>query len=334
MSRTTAGAAGYGLVALVSLIAAALLLVAVSAPVRAEHEDSHVAEKFVEAVNGQAVDDPNRGAGAGFVEVETNDLVQFRIRLRNQTGETVNITDVFKTNQFAFVSSEEGACDPPTASGQDSSIECSVNVVETGANFLLTFRVLTVPPPGEGCPTITNTAHIEGVANSSDVAQVKVCGTESVRTPRIVVDKVVTGTGASTSESFSISVAGTNSTITAAAQPTIVEVQAGGTHTVAETLTQAQITAGWRLAGIQCTSTALSGTFDAVDFRVATDETVTCVITNNFAAPAPSPSQRLLSDTATGASSTDAGALAVVFAGFGMAIVVMTVPLLLRARRR
>lgn len=331
MSRTTTGATGY-LMALVSLIAAALLVLAASAPVRAEHTDAHVIEKFVNAVNGQAVTDPNRGAGAGFVEVKTGDLVQFRIRLRNQTGQTVSITDVFKFNQFAFVSSEEGSCDPPTVSGQDSSIECSVNVVETGANFLLTFRVLTVPPPGEGCPTITNTAHISGNTQASDVAQVKVCGAESARMGTIVVDKAVTGTGASTSESFSISVAGTNSTITAAAAPTSVQVAADGTYTVAETLTQAQLTAGWTLTGIQCTSPLVSGTFGAVGFRVGLDETVTCTITNNFGAPAPSASA--LPNAATGGSPSDTGSLGFLLAGFGLAVAIVSLPLLVHARRR
>lgn len=171
----------------VILAAAALLAFALATPASAEHRESHFVEKFVNAVNGESVTDPNLGAGAEFVEVQTGDLVQFRIRLTNQTEPTVTIRDVYKFNQFEFVSSEEGECgDPADVGSDDNAIECSVDVSETGANFLLTFRVISEAPEGEGCATITNTAHVEvgsGGDESSDVAQVQVCGADATPTP-------------------------------------------------------------------------------------------------------------------------------------------------------
>ena len=169
------------------LAAAALLALALATPANAEHRETHFVEKFVNAVNGEPVTDPNLGAGAGFVEVQTGDLVQFRIRLTNQTEPTVTIRDVYKFNQFEFVSSEEGECgDPAEVPDDENAIECSVDVSETGANFLLTFRVISEAPEGEGCATITNTAHVEvgsGGDESSDVAQVQVCGADATPTP-------------------------------------------------------------------------------------------------------------------------------------------------------
>ena len=171
----------------VILAAAALLAFALATPANAEHREAHFVEKFVNAVNGESVTDPNLGAGAEFVEVQTGDLVQFRIRLTNQTEPTVAIRDVYKFNDFEFVSSEEGECgDPAEVASDENAIECSVDVSETGGNFLLTFRVITEAPEGEGCKTITNTAHVEvgsGGDESSDVAQVQVCAPDATPAP-------------------------------------------------------------------------------------------------------------------------------------------------------
>lgn len=165
-------------------IASALVLVAaVAGPARAEHNDAHFIEKFVSAVNGQPVTDPNLGAGSEFIEVAPGDLVQFRIRMTNQDVDNVSIRDVYKVNDFDFVSSEAGQCGSPNQpSNEDNEIECSVDVDQTEANFLITFRVITDAPEGEGCKTITNTAHVEvgsGGDQASDVAQVRVCADEA-----------------------------------------------------------------------------------------------------------------------------------------------------------
>jgi hypothetical protein len=167
----------------VAVASALVLTAAIAGPARAEHNDAHFIEKFVSAVNGQPVTDPNLGAGSEFIEVAPGDLVQFRIRMTNQDVDNVSIRDVYKFNDFDFVSSEAGQCGSPTQpSNEDNEIECSVDVDQTDADFLLTFRVMTDAPEGEGCKTITNTAHVEvgsGGDQASDVAQVRVCADEA-----------------------------------------------------------------------------------------------------------------------------------------------------------
>lgn len=102
---------------------------------------------------------------------------------------------------------------------------------------------------------------------------------------KIVVDKVVTGTGASVTEDFAISVTGQAAFMLSAedAKKLFAFVtQLGATYTVGETLTAAQIAAGWKLTGIVCTSSygrALTG----ATFTVGVGETITCTVTNDFA---------------------------------------------------
>ena len=50
--------------ALVPVVAAGLLAFALATPANAEHREAHFVEKFVNAVNGESVTDPNLGAGA------------------------------------------------------------------------------------------------------------------------------------------------------------------------------------------------------------------------------------------------------------------------------
>jgi hypothetical protein len=156
-----------------------LALFALAGPVRAEHNDAHPTEKYVTAVNGVPVTDPNRGAGAGFIEVETGDLVTFTIVIADQgAGSTVEISDVYKKNQFEFVSSSGATCQAPgVVDDQDNKVDCTVTTNASGdASLTLTFRVIAEGSSGEGCPTITNTAHVGGLEDRlSDVAQVKVC---------------------------------------------------------------------------------------------------------------------------------------------------------------
>ena len=100
---------------------------------------------------------------------------------------------------------------------------------------------------------------------------------------KIVVDKVVTGTGASEDEDFLISVTGQDDFMLDANDDpaSFVTENFGATYTVGETLTGAQIAAGWQ-ASISCTSSygrALTG----ATFTVGVGETITCTVTNNFA---------------------------------------------------
>lgn len=159
-----------------AVAAIVLSLFALAAPVRAEHGDAHATEKFVTAVNGMAVSDP-RGAGNEFVEVETGDLVTFTINVEANPSAAITVSDVYKKNQFEFVSATGTSCGAPADVAGDTKVDCTLTTNTTGeATLTLTFRVLAEGSSGEGCPTITNTAHVSGGGESlSDVAQVKVC---------------------------------------------------------------------------------------------------------------------------------------------------------------
>ena len=103
----------------------------------------------------------------------------------------------------------------------------------------------------------------------------------------ITVDKVVTGTGASTTEAFDIRVGDVELDLSAAGEPVVIEVEAGVEFTVSETLTSAQLAAGWTMTGIVCTSPMLSAPFGPIDIVLGEGQTVTCVVTNNFVASVP-----------------------------------------------
>ena len=104
-------------------------------------------------------------------------------------------------------------------------------------------------------------------------------------TGTIIVDKVVTGAGASTTEEFAINVTGqAGFMLSADDDPASFEVEAGAGFAVSETLTAAQMAAGWTLVSIVCTSDMLTGTLPPT-FSVGDGETVTCIVTNAFTAP-------------------------------------------------
>ncbi len=111
---------------------------------------------------------------------------------------------------------------------------------------------------------------------------------EEADTGTIVIDKVVTGTGASGTEDFAITLTGQTVLALSANDPAVsfeIEIDAEDTYTVSEALTALQNAAGWTLTGIVCTSDENGVLPDAIGFTLEADETVTCVVTNNFAAP-------------------------------------------------
>lgn len=118
----------------------------------------------------------------------------------------------------------------------------------------------------------------------------------AARGPGVIqVDKVVTGTDASGTEPFAMSVTGeTGFTLSGNADPVWfeIEVDPQRSYAVSEALGSAQATAGWTLTGIVCTSDA-TGAVGATGFTVGYSETVSCVVTNDFSAPVVEP------DTAT-----------------------------------
>ena len=119
--------------------------------------------------------------------------------------------------------------------------------------------------------------------------EAQLTGEECEETGTIIVDKVVTGTGASTTEEFAINVTGqAGLMLSADDEAATLEVAAGASYSGTETLTAAQTAAGWTLTGIVCTSDMLTGTLPA-SFMLGDGETVTCVVTNAFTAPVVTP---------------------------------------------
>lgn len=103
----------------------------------------------------------------------------------------------------------------------------------------------------------------------------------------ITVDKVVAGTGASTTEAFSFTMTDeAGFTLTGAAAPKLFDDLEAGVYVVAEAaLTAGQTTAGWAFTSVSCTGggTVVAGQQATVTLTEGQD--VTCTFTNTFTAP-------------------------------------------------
>lgn len=123
----------------------------------------------------------------------------------------------------------------------------------------------------------------------------------------ITVDKVVAGTGASTTEAFSFTMTGTSGfSLASAATPMLFDDLPAGTYDVAEgALTAGQTTAGWAFTSVSCTGggTVVAGQQATVTLSAGQD--VTCTFINTFTAPTVlTPTLTLDKVVTTGASTT------------------------------
>jgi hypothetical protein len=123
----------------------------------------------------------------------------------------------------------------------------------------------------------------------------------------ITVDKVVAGTGASTTEAFSFTMTDEEAfTLTGPAAPKVIDDLEAGVYVVAETaLTAGQTTAGWAFTSVACTGggTVIAGQQATV--TLAEGQDVTCTFTNTFTAPTPlTPTLTLDKVVSAGASTT------------------------------
>ncbi len=173
-----------------ALLAATIgLMIAITPTFAGEISDANEAvEKIVIRVNDDPERDPELSVGGETIEIQEGDEVTFRIAINeDQTVEgrdnVAEVKDVFKTNQFEFVSAvgEFGATctDPDTTVPEETSVTCMVNLdpVDGNAALRIRLRALDFASEGEGCPVATNVVStIE--PSGGDQAQVLICPAE------------------------------------------------------------------------------------------------------------------------------------------------------------
>ena len=117
--------------------------------------------------------------------------------------------------------------------------------------------------------------------------------------PTLSLEKVVTGTNASTTQAFSFSVDG-GTAVSISASSAALQV---GTTAKQYTIAEGTLPAGWSLAGIDCTGNALAEQVvgNMVTVTVGANEDVICTFTNSFlTVTAPSPSLTLDKNVTSG----------------------------------
>jgi hypothetical protein len=188
-------------------------------------------------------------------------------------------------------------------SGYASSLSCMINgdPIKVGAS-------LNVSAGNAYVCTITNTklaACSDGIDNDADGDIDYVEGNDGgdngcsgpndnseLRGGSIIIDKVVTGSGASTTQTFNFDygwVEGlTNAALSADGAPLVIEgLSTGSSSSMAYSFSEVNLPSGWSIDGVVCTSgnepeTDTNPNLSGVTVNLGQDESVKCVVTNRY----------------------------------------------------